>query len=298
MAKASSKKSITGRLIAIGVVVAAVVAGAIGVSVANAVRAGGQTPTIVKVATDSDSYDDIWDAVNQTLAAENANIEVQLVKMDGSQINGATVKKEVDLNAFQHRAYLDDQIKESGYKLQVFANTLIQPLNVYSDKIKSLDDLKDGDTIAVPNNPTNLGRALKVLEAGGVLKTNPDKGYLPTVEDITENPKNIQIKEVASTQIPKLLPDVTAGIINANTAVDAGLNPRDDSIFSVPVNPNDIYNKPWINLIAGRTGEQSNPVYRKVVEAYGSEAVKKVIDEKHTADSIYTYENLLDKPEA
>ena len=281
MSQQAAKKSVKARIIAIVVVVVAVLAVIIGSVVANKVHAGeeGKT-TIVKVGVDSDSFNDIWDAVNQKLSDEKAGVRVELVKMDGSQINAATDKKELDLNAFQHRAYLADQVKQEGYKLQTYATTLIQPLNVYSNHIKKLDELKDGDTIAVPNNPTNLGRALKVLEAGGVLKTDPAKGYLPTVADITENPKNIKIKEVDAYQIPKLLPDVAAGITNANIAVD-----------------DDIYNKPWVNIIVGRTGEQNNPAYRKVVEAYASDGVKKVFEEKHKADSIYLYANLLDKPE-
>lgn len=298
MSQQAAKKSVKARIIAIVIVAVAVLAVIIGSVVANKVHAGeeGKT-TIVKVGVDSDSFNDIWDAVNQKLSDEKAGVRVELVKMDGSQINAATDKKELDLNAFQHRAYLADQVKQEGYKLQTYATTLIQPLNVYSNHIKKLDELKDGDTIAVPNNPTNLGRALKVLEAGGVLKTDPAKGYLPTVADITENPKDIKIKEVDAYQIPKLLPDVAAGITNANIAVDAGLGPQSDSIFSVPVNPDDIYNKPWVNIIVGRAGEQNNPAYRKVVEAYASDGVKKVFEEKHKADSIYLYANLLDKPE-
>lgn len=293
MANAASRKSITGRIVAIVVVALVVIAAIAGVSIANAVRNGGKAPIIVKVATNSDSYDDVWDAVNQTLEGENANIRVELVKMNGSQINAATDKKEVDLNAFQHRAYFDDQVAKNGYGLQTYADTVIAPLNVYSNKIKSLDELRDGDAIAVPNNPTNLGRALKVLEAGGVLKTNPDKGYLPTVADITDNPKHIQIKEVDSALLPKLLPDVAAGIINAGIAVDAGISPTKDSIYSVPVIAGDELNKPWVNLIVGRKGEENNEVYRKVVAAYGSAEVKKVMQEKYSEECVYAYRNLL-----
>ena len=290
----AKSKSIKGRIIAIVAIAVVAVLAIAGVGVANAVKNGGKAPTIVRVGVDGDSTNDLWDTVNQVLAAQNANIKVETVKMDGSQINGATDKKDLDLNAFQHRAYLDDQVKQEGYNLEVYANTLIQPLNVYPGKVKDLKDLKDGDSIVVPNNPTNLGRALKVLESAGVLKTDPAKGYLPTVNDITENPKNIKIVQVDYAQVPRVLPDNAAGIMNANVAVDAGLSPKDDSIYSVEVNPDDIYNKPWINLIVGRKGEQSNPTYRKVVEAYGSDRVKKVIDEKHSADSIYLYKNLLD----
>ena len=288
------KKSIRRRLIIIAVALVAVVALVVVYFVqANIAASAEKGTTIVKIGVDSDSDDDIWDAVNTTLAKENAKIKVKLVKMDGTTINDATVKKEVDLNAFQHRAYLNDQIDQHGYKLDVFANTIIQPMNVYSDKIKSLDELKSGDTVAVPDNATNLGRALKVLESAGVITTDPAKGYLPTVSDITKNPKHIKIVQVDAYQIPRVLPDNTAGILNANVAVDAGLNPAKDSIYSVKINSEDVYNKPWTNIIVGRKGDESNPVYRKVVEAYGSTAVKKVIEKSHSKDMVYVYKNLL-----
>ena len=289
----AKSKSIKGRIIAIVAIAVVAVLAIAGVGVANAVKNGGKAPTIVRVGVDGDSTNDLWDTVNQVLAAQNANIKVETVKMDGSQINGATDKKDLDLNAFQHRAYLDDQIAQNGYNLEVFAETFVSPLNVYSNKIKSLDELKDGATIAVPANPTNLGRALQVLQAGGVLKTDPSKGYLPTVTDITDNPKHIQIKQVDAYQIPKLLPDVDAGIINSGVAVDAGISPTHDSIYSVPVVPGDEYNKPWANLIVGRKGEGNNEVYRKIVEAYGSPEVKKVMQEKHSEECVYAYRNLL-----
>lgn len=296
MANAKNKsKSVKQRIIAIIVVAVVIAAAVIGYVVTqNRKAAATASDTVVKIGVDSNSYDDIWQAVNQVLAKEKAGVKVKLVVMDGSQINGATDKKELDLNAFQHRAYLDDQVKQEGYNLEVYANTLIQPLNVYSDHIKSLDELKDGDSIAVPNNPTNLGRALKVLESAGVLKTDPSKGYLPNVNDIIENPKHIKIVPVDYAQVARVLPDNAAGIINSNNALDAGLDPQKDAIYHVKVNPDDIYNKPWVNLIVGRKGEQKNEAYRKVVEAYGSDEVKKVIDEKHKSDSIYLYKNLLD----
>lgn len=294
MAGTEKKQSIKGRIVIIAVALVAVVALVVVYLVRTSIAASAEKgTTIVKIGVDSDSYDDIWDAVNTTLTEENAKIKVQLVKMDGTTINDASVKKEVDLNAFQHRAYLDDQIDQHGYKLSVFANTIIQPMNVYSDKIKSLDELKSGDTVAVPNNATNLGRALKVLESAGVITTDPAKGYLPTVSDITKNPKNIKIVEVDAYQIPRVLPDNTAGILNANVAVDAGLNPAKDSIYSVKINSEDVYNKPWTNIIVGRKGDENNSVYRKVVAAYSSTTVKKVIEKNHSKDMVYVYKNLL-----
>ncbi|MFT8356793.1 MetQ/NlpA family ABC transporter substrate-binding protein [Bifidobacterium aquikefiri] len=283
-------KSIKTRLIILAAILATVAVVAVAVFAYNRFRSDESSQiTTVKVGVDSDSYNDIWDAVNAELTKNKSGIQVELVHMDGSQINAATANGELDLNAFQHHAFLDDQNESEGYDLTTYANTFIQPMNVYSDSIESLDDLKDGDSVVLPNNPTNMGRALKVLERAGVLKTNPDKGYLPTEEDVTDNPKHLVFNPVEYPQVPRLLPDNAVGIINTNVAIDAGLDPIEDSIYSVPVNPDDEYNLPWINIIAGRATDAKNPAYVKVVEAYGTESVKKVIEEKHAGQCIYVF---------
>lgn len=286
------RKSVRTKLIAL---FATLVAAVLVISGTVAVRTALAEPVaanVVRVGVDSDSFDDIWDAVNQELKARGQDVSVQLVKLDGSLINKSLANGEIDLNAAPHYAYFDYQVKQEHYDLEPFAETFIQPLNVYSNSITSLDQLKDGDLIAVPNDVTNQGRALKVLESAGLITTDPAKGYLPGVADITSNPKHLQIIGTVAYQIPQQLPDVAAGIINAEIALDAGLDPVKDAIYAVPVHPDDIYNHPWINLIAGRKGEGGNPNYRKVIEAYDSDRVRQVIHKDHASDTVLVFKDL------
>ncbi|MDZ5034885.1 MetQ/NlpA family ABC transporter substrate-binding protein, partial [Clostridium perfringens] len=154
---------------------------------------------------------------------------------------------------------------------------LIAPLGVYSNKIKSVDELKNGDSIAIPSDATNGGRALKVLESAGVIKVDEAAGYTPTLDNIVENPKNIKFVEVEAAQTPRLLEDVAAALINGGHAVDAGLNPKEDSIYLEQVKEGS--DNPYINVIVARTEDKDNEVYKKVVEAFRSDEVAKVIEE-------------------
>ena len=142
---------------------------------------------------------------------------------------------------------------------------------------KAIVTVKDGDTIAIPSDATNGGRALKVLESAGVIKVNPDAGYTPTLSDITENPKNIKFTEVEAANTPSLLPDVAAAVINGGHAVDNGLNPENDSIFLEKVQEGT--DNPYVNVIVARSEDKDNENYKKIVKAYQSDDVKKVIED-------------------
>ncbi|WP_332238662.1 MetQ/NlpA family ABC transporter substrate-binding protein [Sporolactobacillus sp. KGMB 08714] len=230
----------------------------------------------VKVGVVGDSDDPIWKQVNKNLKKEN--IEVKLVKFsDGIIANQSLASKELDLTAFQHYAFLHQEEKEKGYKFTVIGQSYLVPLNVYSAKIKSIKQIKAGDKIAIPNNVTNAGRALKVLESAGLIKVNPSKGYLPDVKDITENKLHLKIVQVDPAKIPSLLPDFAAGITNSNFAIDNKIDPIKDSIYSIKPNLNDPNNKPWINVIVSRTEDKNNSTYKKVVEAYQTQSVAQTI---------------------
>ncbi|MET1250133.1 MULTISPECIES: MetQ/NlpA family ABC transporter substrate-binding protein [Sporolactobacillus] len=226
----------------------------------------------VKVGVVGNSDDPIWEQVNKNLKKDN--IQVKLVKFtDGIIANQSESNKELDLTAFQHHAFLNQEIKQKGYKFTVIGESYIVPLNVYSKKIKSLKQIKSGDKIAIPNNVTNAGRALKVLESAGLIKLDPSKGYSPAVKDITENKKNVKIVEVDPAKIPSLLPDFAAGITNSNFIIDNKMNPVTDSIYRIKPDLNDPNNKPWINVIVARTADKNNNTYKKVVDAYHTASV-------------------------
>lgn len=215
-----------------------------------------------------------WKPVIAALAKENITLE--LVKFaDYTLPNQALADSEIDLNAFQHYAFLKNQIKDKGYQLTAIGETIIAPLGLYSKKIKNVSELKEGDKVAIPNDATNGGRSLKVLEAAGLIKVKPEAGYLPTVGDITENPLKLEFIEVEAAQTPGLLPDVSAAIINGGHAVDAGLFPQTDAIYLETVAQGS--DNPYINIVVARTADKDKALYKKVVDAYRSDEVAEVI---------------------
>lgn len=250
--------------------------------------------TIVELGVVGDSDDPIWEEVNRVLEENGESIQVELVKFsDGIFTNEALDGGELDLTAFQHYAFLNSETEQKGYEFTVLGESYIVPLNVYSDQYEDISEVKEGDSIAIPNNTTNAGRALKVLENAGLIALDPDKGHLPTVDDIIENPLNLTIAEVDPSQIPSLLPDYAAGITNSNFIIDNGLDPVEDAIYSIPVDITDEYNQPYINVIVANTSEKDNEVYKKVVEAYQSDEVAQKILEEYNGvyQPVFDYDN-------
>lgn len=231
--------------------------------------------TVVKVGVVGEN-NEMWTTVNELLAKDN--IVVELVVFSQYSIpNQALADKEIDLNAFQHKAYLNKEIADAGFELEALCDTIIAPLGLYSDKIDDISALKDGDKIAVPNDATNEGRCFKILEAAGLLTVDPAAGYVPELKDITDNPLNLEFVEVEASQTASLLPDVAAAFINGAHAVDNGFNPENDSILLEQVQPGS--DNPYINIVACRAGESSNELYQKIVAAYHSDEVAATIGE-------------------
>lgn len=243
--------------------------------------------TIVKVGVVGE-YNLQWDTVNEILKEDN--IQVELVHFNDYSIpNDALNSKEIDLNAFQHHAYLENDIENNGYDIVAIGDTLIAPLAMFNnkDKISSVDEIKDGDIIAIPSDRTNGGRALKILEEIGLITVDPATGYLPAVADITEYKVKIEILELESGMLASTLPDVTAALINGGNAFTAGLNPAKDSIY-IETLGDDVAR--LHNLIACRSEDADNEVYKKVVEAYQSEAVANTILEAYEGAFIPAFE--------
>lgn len=220
------------------------------------------------------SNNEYWTPVIEKLAAEGITLEL-VVFTDYALPNRALNDGELDLNSFQHYAYLDKEVADMNYEIEALGNTIIAPLGIYSKKITSLDELKDGDKIAVPQDATNGGRSLKILEAAGLIKVDPAAGYTPEVKDINENKLNLEIIQVEASQTASLLPDVAAGFINGAHAVDNGYNPSKDAIYVETVVEGS--DNPYINIIAVRSADKTNPDYLKVLEAFQTEEVAEVL---------------------
>ena len=241
----------------------------------NGSAADGDTVT-VKLGVVGAIYDDIWKPAQEALKAEGINLEIVQFS-DYVTPNNALANGEIDLNAFQHRIYRQGEIANYGYEIQNIGNTFIAPMSLFSSKISSVSELKDGDIIAIPDDLTNGGRALKVLESAGIITLNPDAGFNPTLDDIQTYNIGVTIKELKANVIVSALPDVTAAIVNNNYALDFGLS-ASDAIFADDRLDIEDY---W-NLIAARTADLSDPdkveIFRKVVEAYQSDATLEVFN--------------------
>ncbi|MFT8356041.1 MetQ/NlpA family ABC transporter substrate-binding protein [Bifidobacterium aquikefiri] len=234
-------------------------------------QAAGET--VVKVGLVGNSDDNVWKAVQAQLDKEHANIKLEYKTFqDGIYTNQALSNKELDITAFQHYAFLNQEIKDKGYKFTVIGNTYVSPFNLYSDKYKSLKDFKSGDKVAIPNNATNLGRALKVLDSAGLIKLKDSSAENPTVDDVQSNPSGIEIVPNDAASILNLLPDYAAGITNTNFVLDAGKSPN-DALYAPTISATSKSFRPYVNVIVANTDQKNNSTYKKIVEAYHTSAV-------------------------
>lgn len=229
---------------------------------------------------------DVWDDVKARLKKEN--IDLEYVKFtDYNQPNAALADGSIDLNAFQHQFFLDNYNKEHGTDLVSIGNTVNAPLGIYSNTIKKIDDVKEKAKVAIPNDVTNGGRALLLLQTAGLIKVDPSKGQTPTVSDITENNKKLAISELDASQTARALNDVDLSVINSGVAVDAGFEPTKDAIFLEPV---DDSARPYVNIIVARKEDEKNTTYQKIVDAYQTEETAKVIEKTSKGSSVPAWE--------
>lgn len=246
-------------------------------SASQPAEAPSAEPVTVTVGVVGSIYEDLWGPAKEILEGEGVNLEIVQFS-DYVTPNNALANGEIDLNSFQHRIYLQSEIDSYGYAIQTVGNTFIIPLNLYSQKISSVVELKDGDTVAIPDDLTNGGRALKVLEAAGLIQLKASAGFNPTVDDIESYNVGIQIEELKANVIPSALADVTAAVVNGNYALDFGLK-TEEAIYQDSVLDVEEY---W-NLIAARTADLEDPdkvaVYEKVVKAFQSPETEKVFND-------------------
>ena len=244
----------------------------LGLSAGCGQQAAPKAEKIIKVGVTAGPHAEIMDVVKKV--AEKDGLKIEVVEFnDYIQPNVALNQGDIDVNSFQHQPYLDNIIKDRKYDIVPVAKTVIFPMGIYSTKIKNIADLSDGAIVAVPNDPTNGGRALLLLEKINLLKLKPGAGLNAAVTDIIENPKHLTIKELDAAQIPRSLADVDIAAINTNYAVTAGLVPTKDAIAIEDIN------SPYANILAVRSKDKEDPSVQKLIKAYHSEEVKAFIQE-------------------
>ena len=217
---------------------------------------------------------EILEVVKPDLKAQGIDLKIGEFN-DYVQPNTSVSDKLLDLNFFQHRPYLDSFIKDHGSDLVEVGGIHIEPIGFYSHKIKDLKDLKKGATIAIPNDPTNGGRALLLLQTAGLITLEDPKSISATPLDIKENKLNLNIKELEAPQLPRSLDDVDGAIINTNYAIDAGLNPLKDALFIENAD------SPYVNVVVGNSQSVKKDSVKALLKALQSDKVKKFINDKY-----------------
>lgn len=241
----------------------------------------GETKHVKIGVTGSDGQ--MWDIIKEK--AEKEGIEIELVEFsDYTLPNQALANGDIDLNAFQHIAFLNQFKEEHKLELTPIGTTQIAPMGIYSEKVKSVDEIKDGAKIAIPNDPTNQARALKVLELAGLLELKEDFSLFGDPSGIAKNPKNLKITPINAQQTPRVLKDVAASIINNGVAGQAGFVPTEDAIFLEDPNQEDV--KPYINIIAARSEDKNNKTFKKIVEIYHEKEVVEAIKKDTNGGSL------------
>ncbi|MDO5647119.1 MetQ/NlpA family ABC transporter substrate-binding protein [Paracoccus sp. (in: a-proteobacteria)] len=241
---------------------------------ALALSAGLAAATDITVGVTPGEHAEIMEQVAKLAADKGLNIRV-IEFSDYVIPNQATADGDLDVNSFQHRPYLENQIKDRGFDLVEIGTTITTPMGMYSDKITSLDNLPDDARVAMPNDPTNGGRALLLLESLGLIELADGTGLVPSPLDVVKNPKNLRFIELDAAQLPRSLPDAEVAIINTNYALAAGLSPRNDSIAMEDAN------NPYVNILVVKNGNQDEPWVAQLVEAYQSPEIKAFIDGKY-----------------
>lgn len=241
--------------------------------------ASGAFAETLKVGVTPGEHAQIMEQVKGVAAKKGLDLDI-IEFSDYVVPNQALNDGELNLNSFQHQPYLDNQVADRGFKIVSVGTTITTPMGVYSGKIKSLDELKDGATVAIPNDPTNGGRALLVLASKGLIKVKPEAGLKVTPADVIENPKKLEFAELEAAQLPRALADVDAAVINTNYASQAGLNPKKDAIAI------ESEKSPYANVIAVRSEDKDKPWVKTFVESYQSPEVKAFILEKFNGSVI------------
>lgn len=235
---------------------------------------------VIKVAASQTPHSEILAAVKDLLAEEGYDLEVTVFE-DYVQPNNVVESGEFDANYFQHVNYLNSFNEENGTHLAIADNGKIhyEPFGIYGGTKTSLDDIADGDAIAIPNDTTNEARALLLLQQEGLIKLNDGVGVTATVNDVAENPHNLELVEVEAAQVPKQLPSVAFGVINGNYALEAGLNVATDALATESADGDAI--QQYVNVIAVKEGNESSAKIKALTDALHSETAVKYINDTY-----------------
>ena len=227
----------------------------------------------IKIGATAGPHAEVVEAVAKE--AEKQGIKIKVVEFsDYITPDKALADGDVDLVSYQHKPFLDNFNKQNGTDLTAIGNTILMRMGIYSNKVKSVDQLQDGAVVAIPNDPTNGGRGLALLQRAGVIKLKDGVGFKATPADVVENPKHLQFKEIEAAQLPRSLDDVDAAVITMNYVMSAGLNVKEQGIYLEPKD------EPLaVMILAARS--KDNTTYKKIAELFHSDGVKQFIDEKY-----------------
>ena len=219
----------------------------------------------------------VWEKVKELAKKDDIDLEIKHFS-DYNVPNKALSDGDIDLNAFQHFAFLDQYKKaHKDTNIEALSTTVLAPLGIYSDKVKNIKDVKKGAQVAIPNDVSNQARALKLLESAGLIKLKKNFGLNGTTKDIESNPKDLKIKAVDAQQTARALSDVDISVINNGVATKAGKDAKKDPIYLEKASSDAV--KPYINVVAVNSKDKDNKTYKKIIELYHSKEAQKALKE-------------------
>ncbi|MDY1032525.1 MetQ/NlpA family ABC transporter substrate-binding protein [Stenotrophomonas sp. CFBP8980] len=243
------------------------------VALAACGKSGEPSQKLIVAAT-AVPHAEILEVVKPMLKEQGVDLDVRVFN-DYVQPNDQLVQKQVDVNYFQTEPYLDAYNRDRKSGLVTVAGVHIEPFGAYSRKVKSLDELREGADVVIPNDPSNNSRALILLHNAGVIQLQDPKNALATQRDIIANPKNLKFRELDSAMLPRVLDQVDLALINTNYALDAGLNPTQDALAI------ESKDSPYVNFLVARTDNKDDPRVQKLAQALTSPQVKEFIAQKY-----------------
>lgn len=230
--------------------------------------------TSLKISATAVPHAEMLEFIKPELKAQDIDLNIIIID-DYNMPNRALANKEIEANFFQHIPFMEEQIKQFHYPITSIAKVELEPMGIYSKKIDTLTNLKKNSTIAIPNDPTNEARALKLLHGQGIIKMDNPDNLQATILNIVDNPYSLKFIEVDAAMLPRTLDDVDAAIINTNYALEANLSPLKDALLL------EDKDSPYVNVLTIRIGEETRPEIQALKDALTSEKMKTFILEKY-----------------